>query len=80
MSSSLPRRPQTEAERLKRQLGGYIRLGSTEQADETRRKLRSLVLEEQVRKYLAAEPTPEDRARFAAMLLHPAQDGGGSDA
>jgi hypothetical protein len=55
---------------LKRQLGGYVRRGNAEAAEDTRRALKAAKLEQHIRAVVDAAPplSPEQRDRLAVLL------------
>ena len=73
--SSFSSDPQSEPQRLKRQLGGYVRRGNTEAAERKRRELKAAVLARHIHEFVTSAPAPtaDQLARLRALL------GSGSD-
>lgn len=74
MAVSVPELP--DPQRLKRQLGGYIRRNNTQAAERTRSELKTAVLARHIHEFVSTAPAPTaDQLAQLRVLL-----GGGRDA
>jgi inactivated superfamily I helicase len=70
----VPRISDTDPQALKRKLGGYVRRGNSQAADETRRELKAARLAAAIKREVDSAPplSAAQRDRLAALLRAPA--------